>query len=186
MAPFRLLCPPGWMPGPQTVEGLVGHLEATDGGALCIALDETPEGVVSARLDRTAAVSRASLLIQPDERFDDVLDEVFGVEWVDGAAFGFSRRPRLYPPRRRPVPEHERLARQREKELERLRERAAALRAEVAQLRREAAKGRRDTARWKEKAEHWRREAVRLAREQDRTVLDRAVRRVRNLTFPGR
>ncbi|GAA2385728.1 hypothetical protein GCM10010404_48260 [Nonomuraea africana] len=186
MAPFRLLCPPGWMPGPQTVEGLVGHLEATDGGALCIALDETPEGVVSARLDRTAAVSRASLLIQPDERFDDVLDEVFGVEWVDGAAFGFSRRPRLYPPRRRPVPEHERLARQREKELERLRERAAALRAEVAQLRREAAKGRRDTARWKEKAENWRREAVRLAREQDRTVLDRAVRRVRNLTFPGR
>ncbi|MEV4067771.1 glycosyltransferase [Nonomuraea dietziae] len=186
VAPFRLLCPPGWMPEPTTVERLVGHLEATDGGALCVALEESAEGVVCARLERTAALARASLLIKEGEHADDVLDEVFGLEWVDGAAFGLARRPRLYPPRRRPVPEHERLARQRDKELDTLRERTAALRTEVAQLRREAAKGRRDTARWKEKAEHWRREAVKLAREQDRTVLDKAVRRMRNLTFPRR
>ncbi|MGV9307818.1 glycosyltransferase [Nonomuraea sp. NPDC003727] len=186
VAPFRLLCPPGWMPGHDTVERLVAHLEDSDGGVLCVALGERPDGVVAARLERTAALSRAALVIRPGEILDDVLDEVFGVEWVDGAEFGFTRRPRVYPPRRRPLPEHERLARQREKELARLRERAAALRAEVAQLRREAAKGRRDTARWKEKAEHWRREAVRLARERNRTVLNRAVRRVRSLTFPGR
>ncbi|MEU7894630.1 glycosyltransferase [Nonomuraea sp. NPDC049152] len=182
VAPFRLRCPPGWMPGHDTVAQLVEHLEATDGGLLCVALAETLEGVVTARLERTAALSRAALVIRPGESLDDVIDEVFGVEWVDGADFGFTRRPRLYPPRRPPVPEHERLARQRDKELARLRERAAVLRAEVTQLRREAAKGRRDTARWKEKAEHWRREAVRLARERNRTVLTRAVRRVRGLT----
>ena len=58
------------------------------------------------------------------------------------------------------------------------------MQAELAQLRREAGKGRRDAERWREKAESWRREAVRLSRAQDRTVLKRAVRRVRNLAFP--
>ncbi|MEU8247511.1 glycosyltransferase [Nonomuraea sp. NPDC048916] len=184
VAPFRLLMPPGWVPARDSVERLVGHLEKHDGGVLCLALDETREGVVVARLERVAALSRAALVTEPGERLDDVLDEVFGLEWLDGASWDVTRRPRVYPPRRRPVPEAERLAERQRKELTQLRDRAAALRAEVTRLRREAGKRERDAARWREKAESWRREAVRLSRARDRTVLKRAVRRIRDLAFP--
>ncbi|MFI6599831.1 glycosyltransferase [Nonomuraea sp. NPDC050536] len=180
-APFRLRMPPGWMPGHDTLERLVAHLEKHDLGAVCIALDEGPAGVVVARLERTAALARVALVARPGEQQDDVLDEVFGLEWVDGESWGFTRRPRVYPPRKRPVSEIDRLRAQQDKELNRARRRLAALQAEVAQLRREAGKGRRDAQRWREKAESWRREAVRLTRAQDRGVLERAVRRVRAL-----
>jgi GT2 family glycosyltransferase len=188
VAPFRLVVPPGWMPGEDTVERLVAHLEETDGGAVCVALDETADGVTVARLDRTAALARAALVAEPGEHLDDALDEVFGLEWVDGESWGFRRRPEVYPPRRRPVSEAERLAAQREKELALYRKRTAALRAELSQVRREAGKNGRDAERWREKAEEWRREAVRLSRardrDRDRTVIKRAVRRVRKLAFP--
>ncbi|NUR90786.1 MAG: glycosyltransferase [Nonomuraea sp.] len=183
-APFRLRVPPGWTPSPDTVERLTAHMEEHDLGALCVALDETDEGVVVARVDRTAALSRAALVGDPGEDLDDLIDALFGLEWADGETWGFRRRPGLYPPRRRPVPELALLTARHEKDLALHRKRTAALRAEVAQLRREAAKNGRDAARWREKAEGWRREAVRLAREQHRTVLKRAVRRVRNLAFP--
>ncbi|WP_336208402.1 glycosyltransferase [Nonomuraea sp. LPB2021202275-12-8] len=184
IAPFRLLVPAGWMPGEDTVQRLVDHLEEHDGGALCVALDETPEGVTVARLERTAALSRAALVARPGEYPDDVLHEVFGLEWVDGESWGFKRRPEVYPPRRRPVSELDRLAVRHDKEIALHRKRTAALRAELTQLRREAGKNGRDAARWREKAEAWRREAVSLAKDQDRTVLKRAVRRVRRLAFP--
>ena len=184
VAPFRLLVPAGWMPGEDTVERLVAHLEETDGGALCVALEETPRGVVVARLDRTAALSRAALVAGPGEHLDDALDEVFGLEWLDAESWGFQRRPEVYPPRRPRVPELDRLTAEHERELARSRKRTAALRAELAQLRREAGKHSRDALRWREKAEGWRREAVRLSQVQDRTVLKRAVRRVRKLAFP--
>ncbi|WP_219464912.1 glycosyltransferase family 2 protein [Nonomuraea rhizosphaerae] len=182
--PFRLLLPAGWVPSRDTLERLVDHLEEHDGGCVCVALDETEHGVVVARLERTAALSRAALVARPGEDLDSVLDEVFGLEWVDGQSWGFSPRPAVYPPRRRPVPDLERVKAQHEKDVTRLRKRVALMQAELAQLRREAGKGRRDAERWREKAESWRQEAVRLAREQDRTVLKRAVRRVRNLAFP--
>ncbi|MFI6319938.1 glycosyltransferase [Nonomuraea sp. NPDC050556] len=183
-APFRLHCPPGWVPGGDAVERLVDHLEESDGGALHVVLAETATGVIGARLERTAALSRVARVSTPGEHPDDVLDEVFGLEWVDGLEFGFARRPRVYPPRRRPVPEIQLMAAAHEREVARLRRRTAALKAEVTQLRREAAKGRRDSARWRDKAEHWRREAVQLSRASDRTVIKRAVRRMRNLAFP--
>lgn len=181
VAPFRLTVPPGWVPRSDTVERLVARLEEDDGGVLCLALAETEDGVLVARLERTSALSRAALVAEPGEPLDDVLDELFGVEWLDGAEWGFARRPAVYPPRRRPVPEAERLAAQHRKEIARLRERADALRAELAGVRRQAGKSERDAARWREKAESWRREAVRLARVRDRTVLTRAVRRMRDL-----
>ncbi|MEU4230262.1 glycosyltransferase [Nonomuraea sp. NPDC026600] len=186
--PFRLLMPPGWVPARDTLQRLVNHLEEHDDGALLIALDESDQGVTVARLERTAALSRAALVSRPGEHLDTVLDEVFGLEWLDGDTWGFTRRPPIYPPRRRPVPELDRITAQYEKEVTRLRKRTALMQAELAQLRREAGKGGRDAERWREKAESWRREAVRLsrsrARDQDRTVLKRAVRRVRNLAFP--
>ncbi|MFI9588899.1 glycosyltransferase [Nonomuraea sp. NPDC052265] len=184
-APFRLSVPPGWTLSPGTLERLIAHLEEHDLGSLCLALDETEHGVVAARLDRTAALSRAALVATPDDHPDDLIDTLYGLEWADGASWGLHRRPGVYPPRRPPVAELARLAARHEKDLTLHRKRVAALRAEIAQLRREAAKNDRDAARWREKAESWRREAVRLAREQDRTVLKRAVRRVRDLAFPG-
>jgi GT2 family glycosyltransferase len=185
-APFRLQVPPGWVVAEDTVERLVGYMEEHDTGALCVALEETAEGVTVARADRTAAQSRAALVAAPDEERDDVIEELFGLAWVDGESWGFTRRPAVYPPRRRPVPEAARLAAKHEKEIALYRKRVAALRAELAQLKREAGKNGRDAARWREKAEAWRREAVRLARKQDRTVLKRAVSRVRNLALPDR
>ncbi|WP_162795639.1 glycosyltransferase family 2 protein [Nonomuraea lactucae] len=196
VAPFRLLVPPGWVVARDTVERLVGRLEEHDGGVLCLALEETPEetveetvegtaaGVVVARLERTSALSRAALVAEPGEHPDDVLDELFGLEWLDGAEWGFTRRPPVYPPRRRPPGEAERLAARHQREITLLRKRTAALRAEVAQLRRQAGRSERAAARWREKAETWRREAVRLARARERTILRRAVRRVRGLAFP--
>ncbi|MFI6533188.1 glycosyltransferase [Nonomuraea sp. NPDC050547] len=183
-APYRLTVPPGWMPGHDTLRRLTEHLDEHDLGALCVALAEESDGVVVARLERTAALARAALLAGPGEHPDDVIHEVFGVEWVDGESWGFVRRPTVYPPRRRPLTELEKQALQHEKEIIRLRRRAAALQAETSQLRREAGKAERDAARWREKAEAWRQEAVRLARAKERTVLKRAVRRVRDLTFP--
>ncbi|MFI6737954.1 glycosyltransferase [Nonomuraea sp. NPDC050451] len=183
-APFQLSVPPGWVPSKDTVESLLDHMEQHDLGTLCLALEETEQGVTLARLDRTAARSRAALVAAPDDEWDDLIDALFGLEWLDGESWGFKRRPAVYPPRKRPVPELDRLTAEHEKKLALYRKRTAALRAELAQLRRESAKNGRDAARWREKAEAWRREAVRLARAQNRTVLKRAVRKVRSLAFP--
>ncbi|MFC4114847.1 glycosyltransferase [Nonomuraea zeae] len=182
--PFRLSLPPGWTLAKDTLERLVAHMEEHDLGALCVALEETERGVTVARLERTAALSRAALVAAPGDRPDDLIDALFGLEWVDGETYGFKRRPAVYPPRRKPVPEIDRLAAEHDKEIALYRKRTAALRAEISQLRREAGKNGRDAARWREKAEAWRKEAVRLARAQNRTVLKRAVRRVRGLAFP--
>ncbi|WP_084960855.1 glycosyltransferase [Thermoactinospora rubra] len=178
VAPFVLRCPAGWTAGADTVARLVERLEETDGGVLCAVLEETREGVMTARLERTAALSRARHLAQPDEHVDDVVHELFGVEWVDGPGYGFARRPKVYPPRRRRQPEPT----PQDKELARLRKRNAALQAEVARLRREAAKGKRDTERWRAKAENWRREAVR----RERTVFRRAARKIGLTSFVRR
>ncbi|MEV0379111.1 glycosyltransferase [Nonomuraea sp. NPDC050643] len=189
-APFRLSLPAGWVPGKDTVERLVAYMEEHDMGTLCVALEETAAGVTAARLDRTSALSRAALVSSgpvsagSGESLDDLVDALFGLEWVDGETWGFRRRPATYPPRRRPPSEVARLTAQHDKEIALYRKRVAALRAELAQARREAGKNGRDAARWREKAESWRQEAVRQVRERDRTVLKRAVRRVRDLAFP--
>jgi hypothetical protein len=182
-APFRLFVPAGWVPSADTVDRLTAHLEDHDTGTLCVALEETEQGVVAARLDRTAALSRAALVATPDDHLDDLIDALFGLEWVDGESWGLHRRPDVYPPRKRPLSELARLTAKHDKETALHRKRTAALRAEIAQLRRENGKNARDATRWREKAEAWRREAVRLARAQNRTVLKRAVSRVRNLAF---
>ncbi|GAA4060440.1 glycosyltransferase [Nonomuraea soli] len=174
-APFVLRCPPGWTAGHGTVSGLVQHLEARDGGLLNLALEENEHGVTTVRLERTAAFARARRVGSPDEALDDVVHELFGVEWLDGRQYGFARRPATYP-RRVPQPEPV------DKEVLRLRKRIAALQAETQQLRREAAKGARDAERWKGKAEAWRREAV----KRDRTVLRRAVRKIGLTSFVRR
>ncbi len=87
-AMFRLTLPAGFAPAPDTLERLVKEADRHAWGVVCLALAER-DTVVAARLERTAAVTRAARLRAPGEDLDDVIDEVFGVHWVDGTAWGF-------------------------------------------------------------------------------------------------
>nr|WP_062335778.1 glycosyltransferase [Herbidospora sakaeratensis] len=85
-APYRLTLPAGWALGADSVARLVKLAETEGYGLLCAALAETHDGVATARLEKTAAYNRARLF--PGEDPDDVVDELFGAHWVDGAEFG--------------------------------------------------------------------------------------------------
>ncbi|MFF3666972.1 glycosyltransferase [Microtetraspora malaysiensis] len=184
-APFRLVCPPGWGVAADTLDRLIEYAEEGDLGLLCVALDEDAGGVLCARLERTSSVARAARLAEDGEHLDDVIHETFGVEWLDGETWGFTRLdPADRPPRsgRNTEAAHwKALAVQRKIDGGRLKSRLTALEKEVARLRKEAAKGKADTARWRAKAERWRVEAVRLRRERDLTVVRRAIRKARRL-----
>ncbi|GAA3175408.1 glycosyltransferase [Nonomuraea roseoviolacea] len=83
--PFLLRLPPGWAPGADTMARLVRLADADLLGLVCVALAESPRGVVAARLERTAAFARAARLNGAD---DDLVDEMFGSLWVSGAEYG--------------------------------------------------------------------------------------------------
>ncbi|GAA0943074.1 glycosyltransferase family 2 protein [Nonomuraea longicatena] len=85
-APFALRVPPGWVPGADTLARLVKTAEDDLLGLVSIALAETRDGVAAARLERTAAFSRAAF---HNGEPDDLVDELFGVLWVSGAEYGF-------------------------------------------------------------------------------------------------
>ncbi len=85
-APYRLTIPAGWALGADSIAKLVKLAEKEGFGLVCAALAETHDGVAVARLERTAAFNRA--LLFPGEDVDDVVDELFGAHWVDGAEFG--------------------------------------------------------------------------------------------------
>ncbi|MET7460002.1 glycosyltransferase [Nonomuraea sp. NPDC005501] len=84
-APFLLRLPAGWAPGADTLSRLVRQADADLLGLVCVALAESPEGVVAARLERTAAFSRAARL---NGVADDLVDEMFGSLWVSGGEYG--------------------------------------------------------------------------------------------------
>ncbi|PZG30551.1 glycosyl transferase [Spongiactinospora gelatinilytica] len=86
--PYRLLCPPGWVPRPNVLRRLLAHAAEHGYGLVSIALDET-DVVVTARLEHTGAFARARLLAGPGEALDDVVEEVAGTYWLDGATWGF-------------------------------------------------------------------------------------------------
>jgi glycosyltransferase involved in cell wall biosynthesis len=94
-APFLLSLPAGWAPGADTVARLVRLADADGLGLVCAALAETAEGVVTARLERTAAFSRAGFF--PGDR-DDLVDELFGSLWVSGGEYGFLPVAEAEPP----------------------------------------------------------------------------------------
>lgn len=131
--PYRLLCPPGWVPGPDTLRRLVAFAAREGHGLVNVALDET-DVVVTARLEHTGAFARARLVAEPGEDLDDVVDEVAGTHWVDGAGWGFlpaAEAPAPGPGKDDgPSPE---LVRLRE-ENERLRRRVAQLTEDLARL----------------------------------------------------
>ncbi|GIH90031.1 glycosyltransferase [Planobispora siamensis] len=184
-APFRLLCPAGWVPGAASIQSLVERAEQDGAGLLLVALDEDESGVISARLERTAAAARAALVIRDGESSDDVIADLYGVTWLDGESWKFRPAAGAYPSwasnRNREAARWRAEAESRGKELERARRQVDALKAELKELRAAAAKGQRDAARWREKAEQRRKEVVALQAAARRSLLRRAGNRLRRL-----
>ncbi|MFF3443441.1 glycosyltransferase [Streptosporangium sp. NPDC002721] len=185
-APFRLVCPAGWVPGADSLARLVEQAERDDEGLLLVALDEDESGVLAARLERTSAVARARRVIREGERLDDVIADLHGATWLDAESWKLRPAARAYPSwavnRNREAAHWRAAAEARAREAERAQRQVAALKAELKELRARAAKGSRDTVRWKEKAEQRRLEAVALRQAQQRSLLARAARRLRRLT----
>ncbi|GII62971.1 hypothetical protein Skr01_30560 [Sphaerisporangium krabiense] len=98
--PYRLLCPAGWVPGPETVLRLVEEAAEHGCGLVSVALDETDE-VIAARLEHTGAFARAALVVAPGEPLDSAVDDVAGTRWADGATLGFLPAAEAEPPKRR-------------------------------------------------------------------------------------
>ncbi len=88
--PFRFSCPPGWVPAQDTLKRIIDFANKHTLGVLSLALDEQDE-IVHARLERTAALSRARRLAEPGEGIDDVVHEIFGTLWDEGEKWGIVR-----------------------------------------------------------------------------------------------
>ncbi|WP_336208397.1 glycosyltransferase [Nonomuraea sp. LPB2021202275-12-8] len=145
--PYVLRLPPGWAPGEDSLAALL-ELSRADGlGLVNVLLDESPSGVVAARLERTASFARARLLAGPQEELDDVVDDVSAVAWVEGETYGFACEPKAPLGRRGAY---------------RARIKAEA---DVARLTAEAERLRAQVGKWRDEAGTWRRTAVGLRRE---------------------
>jgi hypothetical protein len=88
--PFRFHCPAGWVPSRESLGSIIAFADRKSLGVLSPALDER-EDVVSARLERTAAVNRARHLARPGEALDDLVHETFGTLWEAGETWGIVR-----------------------------------------------------------------------------------------------
>ncbi|QSI47526.1 glycosyltransferase family 2 protein [Thermobispora bispora] len=149
-APFRLHLPPGWVPGEDSLFALLSLARDEQNlGLVSVLLAEGPDGIVSARLERTEAFARAAMLVTEGESIDTVVDETFGTLWVDGETYGFVPASAAAP----------------------LRSARAAYRArveaeaEVARLTKETERLRAQVTRWRDEAAKWRRSAVEYRRE---------------------
>jgi glycosyltransferase involved in cell wall biosynthesis len=84
-APYRLLLPAGWSPGPDTVRRLAREMSRKDRGLVSLLL---PDGQVS-RLERTSAFHRAARLTEEQGQLDAVVDQVSRTWWYDAVEEGF-------------------------------------------------------------------------------------------------
>ncbi|MEV0379109.1 glycosyltransferase [Nonomuraea sp. NPDC050643] len=129
-SPFLLTVPAGWALGADTLAGLIRHADRDLLGLVCVALAEGADGVVSARLERTAAFARAALFTGGT---DDLVDEMFGSEWVSGSEHGFAPAPEAEPLTGEPA-KWRALAGERLTEVKELRAQVERLTAEVGRL----------------------------------------------------
>ncbi|MFG1702869.1 glycosyltransferase [Nonomuraea sp. M3C6] len=129
-APFLLSVPAGWVLGADTLAKLVRHAGTDLLGLVSVALAEGTDGVVAARLERTAAFARAALF--PGVA-DDLVDEMFGSEWVSGGEYGFATADEAEPLSGDPA-KWRALAEQRLGEVKELRAAVERLSAEVERL----------------------------------------------------
>ncbi|MBF4767698.1 glycosyltransferase family 2 protein [Nocardioides agariphilus] len=85
-AMFRLtLANSDWAPTHKTVARLLHYLERTHQGLVVVRM---PDGS-AARIERTAAISRAAHVMKSGEFLDDVIDELFGAHTFEAAEVGF-------------------------------------------------------------------------------------------------
>ncbi|TQS25949.1 glycosyltransferase [Microbispora sp. KK1-11] len=88
--PFRFHCPPGWVPSRGAIGSVVKHADRQRLGIVSLALDEREDGrVVHARLERTAAMSRARHCAGPGDDLGDLVHEMYGTVWDAGDKWGF-------------------------------------------------------------------------------------------------
>ncbi|MEV0618082.1 glycosyltransferase [Nonomuraea sp. NPDC050404] len=145
--PFVLRLPAGWVPGEDSLAGLLELAREEGLGLVNVLLDESSDGVVAARLERAAAFARARFVAEPGEDLDDVVDAVSGVSWVAGETTGFTNGAE--PPVGRRGAYKARVAAQ----------------AEAARLAKEVERLRAQVAKWKDESSNWRKSAVELRRE---------------------
>ncbi|MFF5211720.1 glycosyltransferase [Streptosporangium sp. NPDC000396] len=84
--PFRFTCPPGWVPRATCLQRLTKRADEAGYGLISLALAEG-DGLIAARLERTAAFNRARML-EGDRHLDDVVEATFGTQWLDGKTWG--------------------------------------------------------------------------------------------------
>ncbi|SFI47174.1 Glycosyltransferase, GT2 family [Streptosporangium canum] len=146
--PYRLRLPAGWVPGEDSLARLLDL--AGDGGyGLVSALlaEGSGEGIVAARLERTAAFARAAIVRREGEDLDDAVEDTSGVLWVDGETYGFL-------PEAGPITGRRGAYRARTE-----------AQAEIARLAKENERLRAQVTRWRDEAGRWRKSAVELRRE---------------------
>jgi GT2 family glycosyltransferase len=83
-APFRFTCPAGWVPTAGALHRLVKLADEHYYGLVSLALPGQVSDRALARLERTAAFSRAAFLRAPAEDVDDLVHDLFGSYWLDG------------------------------------------------------------------------------------------------------
>ncbi|RCG30909.1 glycosyltransferase [Sphaerisporangium album] len=151
LAPYRLRLPAGWVPGEDTLARLLDLAVDGDHGLVSVLLDEAPDGVTTARLERRSAFARAALVGGADSEgaVDDLVDEVYGTLWIDGETLGFLPASEATPVKGRRMTYRARLDAE----------------AEIAKLTKEAERLRGQVTKWREEAGRWRKSAVDLRRE---------------------
>ncbi|RBQ14816.1 glycosyltransferase family 2 protein [Spongiactinospora rosea] len=147
--PYRLRLPAGWVPGEESLARLLDVAAEQGYGLVNVLLEETADGVVAARLERSAAFARAAIVAEPGEDVDDAVDDTFGVLWVDAETYGFTPAEGAATPTGRRTAYRARVAAE----------------DEVARLKKEAERLRGQIARWREEAGRWRKGAVEYRRE---------------------
>ena len=110
---------------------------------------EAGRGIVSARLERTAAFARAEIARDEDEDIVDVVEDTFGTIWVDGETYEFT--PAAEAPKIRGRRSTYRALQDAE--------------AEVARLNKEVERLKGQVSKWREEAARWRKSAVEFRRE---------------------
>jgi glycosyltransferase involved in cell wall biosynthesis len=145
--PYVFRLPTGWVPGEDSLARLLDLARGEGLGLVNVLLSESAEGVVSARLERASAFARARIVAGPEEEFDDAVDEVSGVAWVEGETYGF-------------VTEAEELLGRRSAYRARLKAEA-----DAARLAKEVERLRAQVSKWRDEAGRWRKSAVELRRD---------------------
>lgn len=155
-APYRLRLPAGWVPGEDTVASLLDLVMEEGYGLINVLLAEDGEDILAARLERTAAFARAEIVKGPGESIDDIVEEIFGVLWLDGASRGFLPAADAPPILGRRSAYRARVH---------ATEEAQRLGEENGRLREQVTKWRDEAARWRKSAVEYRREIANLRKE---------------------